>query len=196
MAFGNRGVLSLLGNIMQINNALVEEVVTTNNITGYIIISYVDYSANGVASVNHLRLNISRNTAILNLAGGSNCLCDIQEGMWIDTFFSPRMTRSIPPQSNAFLILVRRGVPSAVNMTTARIISVNTNNNSILTGNPNNPNRQTVFIVTDNTIIKNRAGNPIRISNLRSGQMVRIVHANFQTASIPPQTTAFYIQII
>lgn len=196
MAFGNRGVLSLLGNIMQINNALVEEVVTTNNVTGYIIVSYVDYSANGVASVSHLRLNISRNTAILNLTGGSNCLCDIKEGMWIDTFFSPRMTRSIPPQSNAFLILVRRNVPSSVNMTTTRIISVNTNNNSILTGNPNNPNRQTVFNITNNTLIRNRAGNPIRISNLRPGQMIKVVHANFQTASIPPQTTAFYIQII
>ncbi len=196
MAFGNRGILSQLGNTMQVNNALVEEVSTSNsnNTTGSIIISYTDYSSNGIESLNFLQLNITNNTAILNLAGGSNCLCDIQEGMWVDAVFSSRMTRSIPPQANAFLIIVRRGLPSTSDTTTARIISVDSS--SILTGNPNNRNSQTQFNITNNTLIRNRLGNPINISGLYPGQMVRIVHANFQTASIPPQTTAFYIQVL
>ena len=40
MAFGNRGVLSHSGGVMQVNNALIEEISTSNNTTGYIIISY------------------------------------------------------------------------------------------------------------------------------------------------------------
>lgn len=196
MAFGNRGILSHSGDVMQVNNALIEEISTSNNTTGYIIISYVDYSANGMETMNFLHLNITNNTAILNLAGASNCLCDLQEGMWVDAIFSPRMTRSIPPQTNAFLIIARRGLPASTNTTTDRIISVNTRQNTILTGNPNNVNRQTVFNLSNDTLIRNRMGTPISLSDLRPGQMVRIIHANFQTASIPPQTTAFYVQLL
>lgn len=194
MAFGNRGTLSQLGSLVQINNALVEEVSTTNNKTGFIVVSYVNYSAAGVAFVDTLQLNVSGNTAIINLTGGRNCICDIQEGMWIDVISSSSMTRSIPPQSDAFVIVVRRGVAAVTDITTDRIISVD--NNSILTGNANRINTQTRFIVTSNTVLRNRMGEPIGISDLRPGQRVRIIHANFQTASIPPQTTAFYIQII
>lgn len=194
MAFGNRGTLSQLGSLVQINNALVEEVSTTNNKTGFIVVSYVNYSAAGVAFVDTLQLNVSGNTAIINLTGGRNCICDIQEGMWIDVISSSSMTRSIPPQSEAFVIVVRRGVAAVTDITTDRIISVD--NNSILTGNANRINTQTRFIVTSNTVLRNRMGEPIGISDLRPGQRVRIIHANFQTASIPPQTTAFYIQII
>jgi len=196
MAFGNRGILSHSGNLMQVNNALVEEVFTDNNTTGYIIISYVDYSANGMETLNFLRLNVTQMTAILNLAGGSNCLCDIQEGMWIDALFSPRMTRSIPPQSNAFLILARRGMPSATSTSTGKIIAVYMEDGVIVTGSPNNVNAQTRYIVTKDTFIRNQQGNPIKLADLQPGQTVRIVHANFQTASIPPQTTAFYIQVL
>lgn len=194
MAFGNRGILSQLGSLVQINNALVEEVSTTNNKTGFIVVSYVNYSAAGIAFVDTLQLNVSGNTTIINLTGGRNCICDIQEGMWVDVISSSSMTRSIPPQSNAFVIVVRRGVAAATDITTDRIIYVD--NNSILTGNANRINTQTRFIVTSNTVIRNRMGEPIRISDLRPGQRVRVIHANFQTASIPPQTTAFYIQII
>lgn len=196
MAFGNRGILSQAGSIMQVNNALVEEVSVSNNTTGYIIISYVDFSAGGVETMSFMRLNVNRNTAIINLAGGSSSLSDIQEGMWIDALFSPMMTRSIPPQSNAFLILVRRGLPNSTSTTTDRILAVDFGNNTFVAGTPNNINRQTRFLVTDNTLIRNRQDNPISFSDLQPGQMVRIIHSNAQTASIPPQTTAYYVQLL
>ena len=50
--------------------------------------------------------------------------------------------------------------------------------------------------MTDSTIILDRRGNRIQLENLRPGQMVRIEHATFQTASIPPQTTAFRVQVL
>lgn len=194
MAFGNRGTLFQLGNAMQVQNALAEEVSVTNNTTGYIIISYTDGSANGAESLQYLRLNVNNNTGIVNLAGGCNCLSDIREGMWIDAIFSPQMTRSIPPQSNAFLILARRGLPASTETTTARILNIG--ENAILAGNPRNMHNQTLFLVTEHTVVRNRMGNPIALSNLRPGQMIRVTHSNAQTASIPPQTTAFFIQVL
>lgn len=194
MAFGNRGTLFQLGNAMQVENALAEEVSVTNNTTGYIIISYTDGSANGAESLQYLRLNVNNNTGIVNLAGGCNCLSDIREGMWIDAIFSPQMTRSIPPQSNAFLILARRGLPASTETTTARILNIG--ENAILAGNPRNMHNQTLFLVTEHTVVRNRMGNPIALSNLRPGQMIRVTHSNAQTASIPPQTTAFFIQVL
>lgn len=224
MPIDNRGTIIRQGNVMQVSNAFVEEVSLRNNTTGFILISYAERSLAGVTFINELRLNVTRTTAIFDMSGRTVCLCDIRRGMWLDAVFSSAMTRSIPPQANAFLILVRRSVPvpppgrppipgpgrppipgpgpgrppvpGPSNTFTGRIISVDANTNSFLTGNPNNPNRQNRFIVTNNTIIRNPQGNPIRFFNLRPGQMVRIIHADFLTTSIPPQTTAFYIQIL
>ncbi len=192
----NRGTIIQKGNIMRIENALVEEVSQTNRNTGFILVSYAVRAARGGTRIELLRLNISRNTAVLNSRGLPMCLCDIRKGMWIDTLFSPVMTRSNPPQTNAFLVVVRREVPPSRNVTTDRIAFIDTNNNFLYTGNPNNINSQTRFVITNNTTILNRNGNTVRLSSLRPGQMVRITHANFQTASIPPQTTAFLVQLI
>ncbi|MGB4440515.1 MAG: hypothetical protein WBJ13_15125 [Sedimentibacter sp.] len=52
------------------------------------------------------------------------------------------------------------------------------------------------FVVTDATVIRDRRGRQIRLSNLRPGEFVRVEHANFQTMSLPPQTTAFNIQVL
>lgn len=197
MPFGNRGFLSQLGNLSQVTNALVEEVSTRNNTTGTVLISYVELSPGGGSFVTSLQLNVDRNTVILNpTGGGCGCLRDIREGMWVDALFSSRMTRSIPPQSNAFLIVVRRGLPAPSDSTTARILSVNPRQRFLMTGSPTNINSQMRFNLTNNTFIRDRQGNPISIEGLRPGQTVRIIHANFQTASIPPQTTAFYIQVL
>lgn len=183
------------GNVMRIENALVEEVFCFNDSNGYILVSY---SARGGSrpSVQTLRLNIGRNTVILNSFGRRMCPCCIQPGMRINAAFSPRMTRSIPPQSNAFLIVVQGRAQSASSVTNGRIAFVDTENNFLYTGNPNNINSQTRYLVTNETVILDRFGRRIRLGSLRPGQMVRITHANFQTASIPPQTTAFRIQLI
>ncbi len=189
-----RGTISQKGNIMRVENAFVEEVSTANNNNGFILISYAVSRPNQMTSIELLRLNIGRNTTILNSRGMSMCLCDVQEGMWIDALFSPIMTRSIPPQSNAFLIVVRREAVNPTNVTTDRIAMVDTNNRFLYTGNPNNINSQMRFVITNNTVILDRNGFPITLRFLRPGQMVRVTHANFQTASIPPQTTAFLVQ--
>ena len=99
MPFGNRGIISRLGNTLQIKNAFVEEISLTTNTTGFIIVSYVETNRRGISTVNFLRLNINRNTAILNLSGGSSCLCDIREGMWIDAVFCAPSASSLGKRS-------------------------------------------------------------------------------------------------
>lgn len=202
MANDNRGTIIRQGNFLRINNAFVEEVNFSSKTAGYLLISYAVSRQNGMTSIEMLRLNVSNNTIILNAAGLPTCFCDIRQGMWIDATFSPAMTRSIPPQSNAFIIKIKRSAPVPIppiaptNTTTGRIVRVDANNNLLYTGIPNDINSQTRFVVTNSTVIQNRNGFPMRLRSLRPGQLVRVTHANFQTASIPPQTTAFHIQLL
>lgn len=192
-----RGTIVQQGNIMRIDNALVEEASCMNDSNGYLIVSYAAPGANRTTSIQTIRLNVNRNTVILNTFGQRASLCRIRKGMRVNAAFSSRMTRSIPPQSNALFILVRRESQSlAPAVTTARVASVDLANRFLYTGNPNNINSQTRFVITNATAITDRDGRPVGIRALRPGQLVQITHANFQTASIPPQTTAFHIQIL
>ncbi|MGO5052754.1 hypothetical protein ACTQ6A_09585 [Lachnospiraceae bacterium LCP25S3_G4] len=196
MNHDNRGTISQKGNIMHVENALVEEVSTPNSRTGYLLVSYAVFRPNQMTFIELLRLNISNSTAILNSLGLPMCLCDIRKGMWIDSLFSPIMTRSIPPQSTAFLIVARREPQSPLSITTDRIAMVDVPNNFLYTGNPNDINSQMRFSISQTTTFSDRNGNPTSLRSLRPGQMVRVTHANFQTASIPPQSTAFHVQLL
>lgn len=191
-----RGTIIQQGNIMRIDNALVEEVFCYDNSVGHILISYAVRDADQVTSIQTLRLNTGRNTVILNMFGRRINACQLRKGMWINTVFSSRMTRSIPPQANAFLIIVKRNPRPQNNTTDGRIASVDPRNRFLITGNPDDINSQIRYTISDDTVILNRFGNPIPLRALRPGQMVRITHADFQTASIPPQTAAYRIQII
>lgn len=191
-----RGTIIQQGNIMRIDNALVEEVFCYDNSVGHILISYAVRDADQVTSIQTLRLNTGRNTVILNMFGRRINACQLRKGMWINAVFSSRMTRSIPPQANAFLIIVKRNPRPQNNTTDGRIASVDPRNRFLITGNPDDINSQIRYTISNDTVILNRFGNPIPLRALRPGQMVRITHADFQTASIPPQTAAYRIQII
>lgn len=196
MSNDSRGSIVRQGNFLRINNAFVEEVSFQSRNTGYIVVSYSVPGPNGMTSIELLRLNVNNNTIILNTNGLPMCFCNMRQGMWTDVTFSSLMTRSIPPQANAFMIVVRQPAPPQTNTTTGRIVRVDANNNLLYTGVPNDINSQTRYIITNSTVILNRNGFPVSLRSLHPGQMVRITHANFQTASIPPQTTAFRIQLL
>lgn len=185
-----------LENVARINNAVIEEV-SCQGSQRSILISYSTSQRNPISRPQSLRLNITPRTIILNSSGENVNACSLSKGTRISTVFSANMTRSIPPQSNALLILVHGFSQSpAPAITTGRISSIDTRNRILYTGNPNNPSSQTRFIITDDTLITNRQGLPIPLSLLRTGQMVRITHSAAQTASIPPQTTAYRIQVL
>ncbi|QIB70773.1 hypothetical protein Ami103574_12880 [Aminipila butyrica] len=60
----------------------------------------------------------------------------------------------------------------------------------------NNPNRQMRYVVSNETKLRDRQGNRINLMAIRPGQIVRIEREAFQTASIPPQTSALSVQVI
>ena len=185
-----------LGNSTQVNDARIEEV-SCSSTPESILVSYPAAQTGRDLRRQRLQLNITPNTVILNPFGQSISTCSLRPGMVVNAIFSSITTRSIPPQSNAFLIVGQSGErPSASDVTTTRVLFFNPFTRLLYTGRPNDPNRQMIFVVTRSTSIIDRNGRPGNISLLRPGQRVRITHANFQTASIPPQTTAFRIRIL
>lgn len=155
---------------MRIDNALVEEVFCYDNSVGHILISYAVRDADQVTSIQTLRLNTGRNTVILNMFGRRINACQLRKGMWINAVFSSRMTRSIPPQANAFLIIVKRNPRPQNNTTDGRIASVDPRNRFLITGNPDDINSQIRYTISDDTVILNRFGNPIPLRALRPGR--------------------------
>lgn len=180
--------------VIRVENALIESI-SIDNRTGYVKISY---SVLGECNTIHKQivvLIVSRDTVIRDQFGQELSLRTLREGMVIDAEFSSAMTRSIPPQSRAFRITVLNKKGSS-NVKVGRIVEVDIYNQFFVTRNQNDMHDQMRFIVSDSTVILDRRENRINLRDLRPGMKVRVEHANFQTASIPPQTTAFRVQVL
>lgn len=142
-----------------------------------------------------VRLVVSRETRIRDEEGIPLRPRDLREGMIISAIFSRAMTRSIPPQSQAYEITVLES-PSRSMVTEGRIVQVNARENYIITVDGNRFSSAIRFNILPNTEIFGPMGGRIELRNLFPGIRVRVEHARFMTASIPPQTNAFVIQII
>ncbi|MDD4773213.1 MAG: hypothetical protein PHZ09_06360 [Eubacteriales bacterium] len=195
-----RGAMVPVGRDWRIDNALVEEVRARNDRNGYILVSYAARGANNMTYIELLRLNVGRNTVIRTRNGRRLGLRDIRPGMFIDTEFSGAMTRSIPPQANAYRITAdareQTTLPGGRRTTMAPIVSVDALNNSLLVGDREDVSDQIRLTVSSNTRILNRAGRPIPLRHLSPGRWVHVIHADFMTMSIPPQTAAYRIQLL
>lgn len=181
--------------IIRVENALVEEVFTDSSTTGHVLISYDVTDQNNLTGVNQVSLNVGRNTIIINENGENLSLNDLSEGMRIDAEFSTVMTRSIPPQSQAYRIVVLNEEPN-ISVTVDRVVGVDTSNGFLLTGNPYDMYDQKIFNISDTTIILDQNDMPIPLEAIQPGQMVRVEHAIFQTLSIPPQSPAYLVQVL
>lgn len=180
--------------VIFVQDAIIEEIVIDNR-TGFVTISYGVMGDRCIVYMQLVTLVVGRDTVIRNQFGQDLSLRDLREGMIVDAEFSSAMTRSIPPQSRAFRITVIRQNDS-ISITEDRVLSVDTNNGFFYTGNADDMLSQMRFVVNNETRIMDRRGNRIRLRDLRPGQLVRVEHANFQTMSIPPQTTAFNVQVL
>lgn len=189
------GIIFVSDSILRVENALIEEVVTQDYGTGYILISYEEVDEKNQIYLNQIRLNVGRNTIIIDENGEFLNLYDLNMRMRIDAEFSSAMTRSIPPQSNAYRIIVLNEETS-FNVTTDRVVGIDANNGFLLTGNPHDMYDQIIFTISDQTIILDNNDKPIPLESIQPGQLVRVEHAIFQTLSIPPQSPAYQIQII
>lgn len=175
-------------------DALIEDIYRDDR-TGYVTISYDILGDSNMINMQLVTLIVSRGTRIRDQFGRHLRFQDLSVGMLVDAVFSSIMTRSYPPQSNAFSITVKTP-EMPYNVTVDRIIDIDLDNNFLYTGDPNDVLSQMRFVITDSTIILDKRGNRTQLDDLRPGQMVRVEHAIFQTASIPPQTTAFRVQVL
>lgn len=82
------------------------------------------------------------------------------------------------------------------NFTVGRIIDINKQNRSFTTICCNDFSSRIRFNVPGNARIFGIFGQPINFNQLNVGMRVRVRHADFMTMSIPPQTTAFEINVI
>lgn len=180
-------------NILHFSRGTIEEITSEGN-NLLVTVSYTE-CRNCNQSEEKIRLVVGNHTVVVDESGYRVSENALVEGMVINANYSATMTRSIPPQAVAYLIrIVSR--PEAENVTIGRIIDVDRQNRSITTISDRNLSGVIRFIVPEDAVIQNLLGRPIRFSELVPGLRVRVHHAEFMTASIPPQTTAFEIRVI
>lgn len=177
-----------------VKDALIEEIFRDRN-AGYVTISYGDMGDFNMIHIMVVQLMVGQDTVIQNQFGQKMRLRDLEVGMMVDAEFSTVMTASEPPKARAFMIKMlnkKRSSTVKVDM----VMTVDVNNRFFITGNANDIQKQIRFNVSAATKIFDRRGNRICLSGLEPRQMVKVEHASFMTFSIPPQTTAYSVQII
>lgn len=179
--------------VIYISNGRIEEI-SRDGDTVFVTVVYTEGSGNRRREQT-IRLAVNARTVILNANGMPISRNRLREGMIIDAAVSSAMTRSIPPQAEAFVIRVERQPPEE-EITIGTILEIDRRNRSFTVRSDRERSAITQFNISEATRIFNRFGRPIRFSELASGMRVRVRHANFMTASIPPQTTAFEVRVL
>lgn len=178
--------------MIHISNGLIENI-NSENTTTFVTVSYTNPQNRRRNEI--IRLVVGNNTLIFDEFGNQIPVSELRTGMAVNATFSSAMTRSIPPQSNAFVIrVVRRPVPD--NISIGRIIDIDHQYRTFTTIRDRDLSSVIRFNVPRNAEILDLFGRPIPFARLVSGLRVRVRHASFMTASIPPQTTAFEVQVI
>lgn len=191
--------------VIHIFNGTIIEISTQRNTT-FVTITYRERSGRPEQSERPerpgnpgreqtVRLVVGPRTIILNDNGRPVRPGALRVGMTVNAVISSAMTRSIPPQATAYVIqIVRRERQEEV--TTGRIQNVDRDDRNFTTISDRNPASIIRFNVSENTRFFDSMGRRINFAQLRPGMRVRVWHANFMTASIPPQTTAFEVRIL
>ena len=179
--------------VTRISNATIEEISKDRNNT--LVTAVYRDRRNNRGEEQRVRMVVSPGTVVVNMSGTRGNEADLKVGMVINAILSNSMTRSIPPQAEAFFIeIVRGGMEN--NITTGIIVDVDRMGRSFTTISDGNFTSIIRFNVPQNTSIINRMGRNVEFNNLLPGMRVEVRHANFMTASIPPQTTAFDIWVL
>lgn len=180
-------------NVIRVFSAVIREISRDRNAT---LVTIAYNNCIGCARQSDtVRLVVNQETVIQDERGRNIRAGELERGMTVNASFSSAMTRSVPPQAQAFFIQVTERVNQTVT-TIGRIVEVNTRNNFILVLRNQNPASAVRFNVSNNTVILDPFGRRTPLSSLRPGFRVRVEHASFMTASLPPQTAAFTIQVI
>lgn len=178
--------------VMHVANAIIDNISADENVT-YVTISYMEH-ANRRPTNRTLRLVVGRTTTILNETGNFIPVSELEPGMIVNATFSSAMTRSNPPQAVAFLIRIVRSLPDYTVI--GNILEIDRENRTLTTIQGQNRNSIIRFNVPQDTPVLDQNGASMNFNRLMPGMRVKVRHAEFMTLSIPPQTTAFEIQVL
>ena len=179
--------------VMRVSNAVIQNI-SYDRDTAYVTIAYNNCQRCSSPEM-LVTLVVSGNTILLDEKGKLITPEELQTGMVVHATFSTNMTRSNPPQAQAYRIRIASR-PEVGNVTIGRIINIDTRNQFFITMSDGNPATMIRFNVSPNTVVLDSIGRQISFSRLVPGLLVSVQHASFLTASIPPQTTAFVVQIM
>lgn len=178
------------GESIQIQSGTIENIMHAGNVD---YVKIVCKFPKRTESLSVLVLVVDDHTSIHCKNGKKITPRNLREGMTIDAWVSVAMTRSIPPQTRAYRIIVKSN-PCGAAVTDGRVAEIDLHNHFLYTGEPGRPESQIRFVVSENTRILDRHGSRIRLRDIKQGDRVQVEHADFMTASIPPQTAAFMIK--
>lgn len=179
--------------VNRVSNAIIEEISKDRNNT--IVTAVYRDRRNNRGEEQRIRMVVSPGTVVVKMDGTRGVDSDLSVGMIINAILSTQATRSIPPQSEAFLIeIVKGGVENST--TVGRIVDIDRMGRNFTTISDGNFTSIIRFNVPPNTPIINRMGRNIEFNGLIPGMRVEVLHGNFMTASIPPQTTAFEVKVL
>lgn len=174
-------------------DGMIEDVSSERDTT-FLIVSYMQVQENrGMGQT--VRIAVSPRTIVLNMNGVPVREPVFSVGMMINAVVSPTMSRSIPPQTTAYLVdIVTESMPE--NIVTGRIVNVDRNERNFTVIRDQDSISGIRFNVPEDAQILDKQGRPMNFLRLVPGMRVRVRHADFMTASIPPQTTAFEVQVL
>lgn len=178
---------------ISILGGLIEEI-SANGDNTLVTISYSNCPACNQRD-KQIVLVVGNRTLIYDEEGNRILPENLKRGMLINAVFSSTMTRSIPPQANAYRIRVVRR-PENEGITEGRIIDIDRQDRSFTLLSNSDATTILRVVVPESAVIKDIFGRQIPFSNLVAGVRVRVRHAAYMTASLPPQTTAYEVQII
>ena len=90
---------------IRIENGVIDEVRRGDGVT-FVTVTYKMNGEFGLRFVTTVTLVVGKDTKIQDESGNTRNIRDLKEGMRIDAVASSKMTRSLPPQTEAFRIRI------------------------------------------------------------------------------------------
>lgn len=139
-----------------------------------------------------VQLNVSEDTVILNAkTGAAASITDIKKGDSLDVCYSTVMTKSLPPQTSAYMIAIdSEGI--GANLIHADEVETDSEGNVSVTDNSRNV---IIAIPKDAQVTPYRTKNIVKLADITKGSEIVCMY-NFETLSIPAHTSTSRVILV
>lgn len=178
-----------------VRNSLIQNGVSISDIYTKSDVNYVEIAYKSGNKTLEKTLKFVKSTSIYDQFGKDADYDYLQEDMIVDVEYAPSYSSSSYPALYTLRVVKH---DSDAETTEDKVIKVEVNKNDsyIYTGTSDNANKQKLFIVDNDTVLRNEKGNAIKIADILKGQTIKVEHSPFSTKSIPPQSYAYTVQVI